>query len=86
MVDPITKNVVSKEAYDKNNIKAKRITLDVIKDHVIPHITRKDNVHDMWDALTILYQSSNENRNMVLREKLKRIKTIKVEKSYIISC
>lgn len=27
----------------------------------------------MWDALTKMYQSSNENRKMVLREKLKCI-------------
>ena len=33
----------------------------------------------MWDALTNLFQSSNENRKMVLREKLKSIKMAKAE-------
>ena len=33
----------------------------------------------MWDALTGLFQSSNENRKMVLREKLKSIKMAKGE-------
>ena len=33
----------------------------------------------MWDALNSLFQSSNENRKMVLREKLKSIKMAKVE-------
>ena len=33
----------------------------------------------MWDALTGLFQSSNKNRKMVLREKLKSIKMVKGE-------
>ena len=33
----------------------------------------------MWTTLTNLYQSSNENRKMVLRERLKSIPMIKVE-------
>ena len=33
----------------------------------------------MWDALTSLFQSSNENRKMVSREKLKSIKMAKAE-------
>jgi hypothetical protein len=45
----------------KNNIKAKRIILDAIKDHVIPHVTGKANAYEMWESLTKLYQSSNEN-------------------------
>ena len=33
----------------------------------------------MWGALTSLFQSSNENRKMVLREKLKSIKMANAE-------
>ena len=33
----------------------------------------------MWDVLTGLFQSSNENWKMVLREKLKSIKMVKGE-------
>jgi hypothetical protein len=54
-------------AYTKKNIKAKRIIIDAIKDHVIPHVTGKANAYEMWESLTKLYQSSNENRKMVLR-------------------
>ena len=70
-------DATTKVAYDKKNIKARRILLDAIKDHVIPHITWKENVYEMWDSLTKLYKSSNENRNMVLREKFKSIKMVK---------
>ena len=51
----------------------------MLKDHVIPHILSKTHAFQMWDALTELFQSSNENRKMVLREKLKSIKMAKGE-------
>ena len=63
--------------FKNKNAKAKRLTLDGIKDHVIPHVKGKTHAFEMWAALTSLYQSSNENRKMVLREKLKSIKMTK---------
>lgn len=54
-------------AFNKRNVKAKRIILDAIKDHVIPHVTGKKYAFEMWESLTKLYQSSKQNRDMVLR-------------------
>ena len=48
-------DATTKATYEKKNIKAQRILLDAIKDHVIPHVTGKDNVYSMWDALTRMY-------------------------------
>jgi hypothetical protein len=39
----------------------------------------KIHAYEMWESLTKLYQSTNENRKMVLREKLKSIKMTKAE-------
>ena len=61
-------------AYKKNNIKAKRLILDGVKDHVIPHVRGKDHAFEVWATLTNLYQSSNENRKMALRDKMKTIR------------
>ena len=61
-------------AYQKKNIKAQRILMAAIKDHVMPHVSGKQNVFEMWAALVKLYQSSNQNRKMMLREKLRGIK------------
>ena len=36
-------------------IKARRIILDAVKDHVIPHIRSKTCAFQMWDALTGLF-------------------------------
>ena len=72
IVVPAFTDAQALSAFNKD-IKARRIILDVVKDHVIPHISSKTCVYQMWDALTSLFQSSNENRKMVLREKLKSI-------------
>ena len=67
-------------AYQKRNIKAKRVILDAIKDHIVPHVAGKVNAFDMWASLIKLYQSTNENRKMVLREKLRDMRMTENEK------
>ena len=52
-------DVSLKTAFEKKDIKAQRIFLDSIKDHVIPHITGKSHAFDIWKALCTLYQSKN---------------------------
>ena len=66
-------------AFNKKDIKARRIILDAVKDHVIPHISSKTRAYKIWYALTNLFQSSNENRKMILRERLKSIKMANAE-------
>ena len=71
--------------YEKSNIRAMRVILDAVKDHIVPHVSGKDHAFEMWEVLTKLYQSTNENRKMVLREKLRCVKMAKSESvtSYI---
>ena len=40
--------------FKKLNAKAKRLILDGIRDHIIPHVRGKDYAHDMWAALISL--------------------------------
>ena len=54
--------------------KAKRMILDELRDHIVPHVVGKDTTNDMWDALVKLYQNSSENRKMVVKENLRTIK------------
>ena len=49
---------------------AQGIILDEIKGHLIPHLSQKNTAKRMWDALTKLYQSDNQNQERVLKDKL----------------
>ena len=52
--------------WKKLNSRAMLIILDGVKDHIVPHLSEKKTTLEMWTALESLYQSKNENRNMVL--------------------
>ena len=42
------------------------IIMDVVKDHIVPHLSGKKTAAEMWTALESLYQSKTENWKMVL--------------------
>ena len=73
---PVTAPVLVAE-FRKRNTKAKRTICDVVRDHVIPHLTGKDFSFEVWDSLCKLYQSPNQNQKMVLQEKIRSIKMLK---------
>jgi hypothetical protein len=62
------------KGFKLKDVKDRRIILDGVKDHLIPHLSGKTPARDMWEALKSLFQSKNENRKMVLREKLRDMK------------
>jgi hypothetical protein len=61
------------EAHNKKEIKAERVLLDSVKDHLIPHLSEKKMAKEMFDALVSLFQRKNMNRKMVLRNKLRSV-------------
>jgi hypothetical protein len=65
--------------FRKKNDKAKQTICDGVRDHIIPHLIGKDYAFEIWDSLCKLYQSSNQNRKMVLQDRLKSIKMLDFE-------
>jgi hypothetical protein len=61
----------------KEGSEAKWMIMDAIKDHLIPHISKKKTTKEMFDALVSLYQSENINKKMILQNKLKSIEMTK---------
>jgi hypothetical protein len=52
--------------HKKKEVKAKRIIMDAIKDHLIPHISEKKKIKEIFDVLVSLYQSENINKEILL--------------------
>jgi hypothetical protein len=65
--------------FRKKNTKEKLIVCDVVRDHIIPHLTAKDCPFEMWASLCKLYQSPNQNQKMVLQEELGSIQMLNTE-------
>jgi hypothetical protein len=66
-------NFSSLAAHEKKEIKAERVILHSLKDHIILHLSEKKMENHMFYALVGLFHSTNMNRNMVLRNKLKYV-------------
>jgi hypothetical protein len=65
--------------FRKRNNKAKRTICDAVRDHIIPHLTGKTYAYEMWASLCKLYESSNENRKLVLHDRLRGIRMLEDE-------
>jgi hypothetical protein len=76
---PEPADAAAKEKHQKDTIKAKRIIVDFIKDHLIPQVSSKKTPKEMFDALTRLYEGKNINRKMNLRTQLKNTRMQKGE-------
>jgi hypothetical protein len=72
-------DAIEKEKHQKDSIKAQRIIADSIKDHLIPYVSSKNTLKEMFDSLRKLYEGKNINRKMNLRSQLKNTKMQKGE-------
>jgi hypothetical protein len=54
-------DAADKAKHHKDIIRAKRIIVNLIKDHLIPQVSSKKTLKEMFDALTRLYEGKNIN-------------------------
>jgi len=69
----------SKEKFKKNEVKAKRIVKDSIKDHLIPNVSKFKIPKEMLVSLTRLYESKNTSWKPTLKHQLKNVMMNKSE-------
>ena len=72
-------DLVELAKWQKVDSRTMLIILDGMKDHIVPHLSGKKTALEMWKALEGLYQSKNENRKMVLQERMCSTKVAKGE-------
>jgi hypothetical protein len=53
---PVTAPVLVAKFRKRNN-KGKRTISDAVRDHIIPHLTRKAHAYEMWASLCKVYES-----------------------------
>jgi hypothetical protein len=77
-VTPLT-DLKDLASHDLKDVKSRRIILDVMKYHLIPHMSEKKLAKDMFVALSNVFQKRNTNRIMVLRDNIKDTKMTKLD-------
>jgi len=58
VAEPVDADPLKK--YKAEMAKAKTMTLDGVKDHVVCHVASRATAKEMWNALATLYQGSFE--------------------------
>ena len=71
------KDLIDLSTWKKIDSRAMLIIMDGVKDHIVPHLSGKKIATEMWTTLESLYQSKNENRKMVLQERMCNTKMAK---------
>ena len=74
---PEPEDVEAKAKFGKNEVKAKRILTDSIKDHLIPNVSKLKSPKEMFYALTELYESQNTSWKLTLMHQLRNVTMIK---------
>ena len=54
--------------------KARWIILEGVRDHIVSSLQGKDTPFSTWKTLKDLYQNNSDQRKLVLKDKLRRIK------------
>ncbi|XP_059067626.1 uncharacterized protein LOC131858409 [Cryptomeria japonica] len=63
-----------KAQWRKNNLMAKKILIDSVKDHLIPIISKLNSTKDMFKCLQSLYEFNSTSKALALRRQLLHIK------------
>jgi hypothetical protein len=59
---------------EKKVAKVRTILLEGVRDHIVSSLHGKITPHAMWKVLMDLFQNNNDNRKLVLKDKLRKIK------------
>ena len=60
--------------WQKKTAKCRRILLEGVRDHIMSSLHGKASPYLMWKELIYLFQSKSDQRNLVLKDKLRNIK------------
>eukprot|EP00253_Pinus_taeda_P024241 PITA_24241 len=71
---PATTNAQELAEWKKCVAKARRIILEGVRGHIVSSLHGKDTPFSMWKTLKDLYQNSSDQRKLVLKDKLRKIK------------
>ena len=71
---PTSTDAAVLDAWKNKVTRARRILLEGVRDHIVSIIHGKTTPFAMWKALKYFFQSNNDHRKLVLKDKLRKIK------------
>jgi hypothetical protein len=74
---PETTTDEEKEDWKEDDVKARKIIIYSVRDHLLPHIANLKTTYEMYDALKNMFESNNTLRALTLKNQLQHIKMTK---------
>jgi hypothetical protein len=71
---PDATDTANLDAWKNKVVKARRILLEGVRDHIVSSLHGKTTLHAMWKVLIDLFQNSSDHRKLALKDKLRKIK------------
>ena len=71
---PFPDDATRQIAWRKSDVKARKILMDSVKNHLISVIAKKETTKEMFDALKKLFEHDSTNQSISLRTQLQTIK------------
>jgi hypothetical protein len=68
-----------KDDWTTDDVKARKIIIYSVRDHLLPRIATLKTTYEMYDALKKMFESNNTNRALTLKHQLQNIKMTKVD-------
>ena len=64
---PIPNNANNLVAWRKNDVKAQKILMDSVKNHLVSHLSKSETTKEMFDSLKKLFERDSASRSIALR-------------------
>jgi hypothetical protein len=74
---PTTASGEEKAEWKTDDVKAGKIIIYSVRDHLLPHISTLKNTYLMYDALKKMFESNNTNKALTLKHQLQNLKMTK---------
>ena len=66
-------------AWKMNDVKARKILMDFVKNHLVSHLSKSETAKEMFDSLKKLFERDSASRSITLRTQLHTIRMNKSE-------
>jgi hypothetical protein len=74
---PATTTDEEKVEWKADDVKARKIIIYSVRDHLLPHISTLKTTYEMYDALKKMFERNNTNRALTLKHQLQNLKMTK---------
>jgi hypothetical protein len=74
---PATTTNEEKKIRKEEDVKARKLIIYSVRDHLLPHISNLKTTYDMYEALKEMFESDNTLRDITLKSQLQSTKMIK---------